>query len=651
MKDEDKSKNELIKELKSFREKTAKLEEVISQPENSNLTVFSRENVVDFYHLFNNMNDEAFVLDLNGHLLEVNDTAAQKLGYTKSELHSKKPHDIDAPDYTEKIENLIDQIPKSKQITFESVHITKYGTRIPVEINSKLIQYRGQPAILSIARDITERKRAESNEKRYRLLFESADDAIFILDSDYNNLGYIVDANQKAAEMHGYSLDEILNMHITDLNSKDSADDYPKRIQKIVNGKWFKGELTHQTKDGTIFLVEANSVSVELDGHKYILTIERDITERKVTENKLVESEKRFRTLVEQAVDAIIVHDFDGDIIYVNELACEDLGYTKSELLSMNITDIDPNAIDIDIAREKYWDNLSPNSSHRIETSYKCKDGTVYPVEVKITRIDLDGEPAIIGFSRDISVRKVAEDNLINAKLEAESANQVKTEFIANVSHELRTPLTSVIGFSNVLLNGKLGELNVHQEKYLNKIYNSGQNLLDLVNDLLDLSKIESGNFKIDWNKVDIHKLIDEQISTLYPFVSEKGLNLDKKFYSDMRYIYADELKLKQVIYNLLYNAIKFTNEGSIDIKVNQTKNDYKFSIIDTGVGIPENKQQEIFESFKQVDSSSTRRYSGTGLGLTLAKRLVEMHGGDIEVESELSSGSKFTFTIPKHTD
>ncbi|ADI73975.1 PAS/PAC sensor signal transduction histidine kinase [Methanohalobium evestigatum Z-7303] len=358
------------------------------------------------------------------------------------------------------------------------------------------------------------------------------------------------------------------------------------------------------------------------------------------------ESEERFRTVIELAADAIIAHDFDGDIVYVNELAYENLGYTKSELLSMNIMDIEPYNENYN-SRKRYRNKLSIHNSYRIETSHERKYGSIYPVEVKITRIDLDSEPVILGFCRDITTRKQAEENLIIAKLEAEATSQAKSELLANVSHELRTPLTSIIGFSDIMLKGKAGKLNNNQINYLNKIHKSGQNLLDLINDLLDLSKIESGKMELHYEKISLTEIIEDLMAKLSPLASEKGLTLDSKINPDIEYVCMDNIKLRQILYNLIYNAIKFTNNGSITTEVDFVDNNYQFSVIDTGIGIPEDKQDEIFESFKQLDSSTKRRHAGTGLGLTLVKRLVEIHGGYIEVESKYGEGSRFTFTIP----
>lgn len=235
-----------------------------------------------------------------------------------------------------------------------------------------------------------------------------------------------------------------------------------------------------------------------------------------------------------------------------------------------------------------------------------------------------------MGFSRDITIRKQAEENLINAKLEAEAASQAKSDLLANVSHELRTPLTSIIGFSDILLKGKLGDLNQDQEKYLNKVHNSGKHLLDLITDILDLSKIESGELELHCENVSIPGLSEDLKEKIYPFASEKGLEMDMKIDPEVDHIYADKIKLRQILYNLLYNAVKFTEDGSITVEVNKANGNCQFSVIDTGIGIPDNKKDEVFESFKQLDSGTSRKYSGTGLGLTLVKRLVEMHGGNI---------------------
>ncbi len=240
---------------------------------------------------------------------------------------------------------------------------------------------------------------------------------------------------------------------------------------------------------------------------------------------------------------------------------------------------------------------------------------------------------------------------IIQKNEELERASKLKSQFLANMSHELRTPLNAIIGFSEVLLEGTFGKLNEKQKKYTENILKAGKHLLALINDILDLSKVEAGKMELVWDKIDVVSLIETSKMMITEKAKKHNIELITEIDPNIKSFYADERKLKQILFNLLSNAAKFTPDGGkIWIRAKLENNNVIFEVEDTGIGIPKEKQEVIFEEFRQVDGSTARKYGGTGLGLALCKKLVELHGGKITVESEVNKGSKFTVYIPYQT-
>ena len=254
----------------------------------------------------------------------------------------------------------------------------------------------------------------------------------------------------------------------------------------------------------------------------------------------------------------------------------------------------------------------------------------------------------VIGVSRDITKRKHAKDVLLHTKMNAETANRIKSEFLANMSHELRTPLNSIFGFSQLLNEGIQGELNEKQASYVSNIMKSSKHLIELINDILDLSKVEARKMELEREKFNIANLIEDTVSSMKPLAKNKNTDLITDIRISDSEIYADRKKIKDILYNLLSNAVKFTPEnGRVSIKVNCDNKTLGIEVSDTGIGILEMDQKKIFEPFRQVNSFMTREFEGTGLGLAIVKRYVELHGGTLSLKSEPGEGSTFSFVIP----
>lgn len=344
--------------------------------------------------------------------------------------------------------------------------------------------------------------------------------------------------------------------------------------------------------------------------------------------------------------DFVFILDQDGNIVATNKAARKKLGYTKEELESMHVLKMHPP----ERRKEAAYivEEMAKGKRDLCLIPLFTNDGTYIPVETKITYGTWDGKTVIFGVSRDISEHEEAEEAILKAKLAAEEASHTKTEFLANMSHELRTPLNSIIGYSQLLSEFNSEELNGKQQKYACNILKSGRHLLALINDILDISKIETGKMELINEKVNLSDLLEDTKVVVLPMAAQKKIDLKLDVEPENLEVYADWTKLKEIIYNLLSNAIKYTPEGgNICLASRYVDDKLHFTITDNGIGIDADMHEKIFEPFKQVGSFSNRQHKGTGLGLALVKQYVEMHGGNISVESEVDKGSTFTFTIP----
>lgn len=400
------------------------------------------------------------------------------------------------------------------------------------------------------------------------------------------------------------------------------------------------------TDNGDLIWLNSSGVSHAMDnGTLQAFGTTVNITDRKHAEENLAKNEKKYRSLFEQSNDAIFLTKFDGRILDMNVKACEMLGYTKEQMKKMSVFDfLEP------VEREKSVDVLAKLRDDGFvhgETKYITATGVTIDVEVNATV--LEGYNDIVQtVIRDITDRKLAEEKMTQAKIAAETASRTKSEFLANMSHELRTPLNSIIGFSDALMEGYFGELNPKQVRYIQNVSNSGRHLLNLINDILDISKVEAGKMKLFPEYIYVDAILEEMISLVQPIAADKQIVLNINKDPQLQTLLADKAKIKQILYNLLGNAIKFThNGGSVSIYADIKDGMARFSIIDTGIGIAPEDIKKLFKPFTQLDASVSRRYEGTGLGLALVKELIELHSGRIWVESEVEKGSNFIFELP----
>lgn len=490
------------------------------------------------------------------------------------------------------------------------------------------------------------------NERKYRRLFHSSTDAIIIHDEE----GNILDANERALELFGYSESEMKSITARDIQPADSCSYEEKPCEELAREGFSHYEVNYKKKNGDIFPAEVSVGFFELDGQKVIQGIIRDITERKRAEVILRETEKRLNQA--QEVGKVGTWDWSpntGELIWSNEIY-RILGYTLNEVvpsfeLFLEMVHPDDREL-LNKSVEKALNNEEPyNIDCRIITNKGLERVANAQGEVIF---DEKGQALqMLGTFQDITERKKSEEKLKEAKVIADKANDAKSEFLANMSHEIRTPMQAIIGMADFISETKLSP---EQLESVTIMQSAGNNLLEIINNVLDISRIEAGHIELENIEFDLTILLEMVMKICSYKTKEKNLKLTCKIEKGTPDgLIGDKVYLQQVLINLVGNAIKFTKAGEVKVAVkvdpeSDTEDSESctllFSVSDTGIGIPSDKLKEIFKYFTQVDSSSTRIYGGTGLGATISKNLVEKMGGRIWAESEVGKGSTFFFTV-----
>jgi PAS domain S-box-containing protein len=436
-------------------------------------------------------------------------------------------------------------------------------------------------------------------------------------------------------------------------------------------------ELLSKTAQPITVQIEATASA---SGNEFRLALINTSGHRQV-ENALHESERRMYRLAEMAVDGIIMLDDRGAVTFCNSAAESMFGcpvaeitdlYFHRSVISKHLLD----AVKQAIAHSRLH-GTEPPIDKATEVITHRKDGTEFSLELSISALEFKGKWHAIGIMRDITERKQLEEDLQKTHDQLEQildertdelscanvqqqettktnrrlveVSRTKSDFLANMSHELRTPLNSVIGFSEVLQDRMFGPINDKQQEYVTNILTSGKHLLSLINDILDLSKVESGKMELELSTFSLRETLDDSLTMLSEKAQKNGiaLRLELAPQADVQ-IEADQRKLKQILFNLLSNAVKFTpTDGSVDVYAVKDGHHIEFIVADTGMGIRHEDIPKLFQAFTQLESVYTKEYEGTGLGLALTKQLVELHGGKIWVESKFGAGSRFRFTIP----
>ncbi len=514
------------------------------------------------------------------------------------------------------------------------------GAEFPVELSLGAWRSEEGTRLTAIVRDITERKHSEAVRSFLAAIVDSSHDAIVGMTLE----GTITSWNKGAERLYGYTAEEMVGRSISCLVPPGHADEVPTLLARLERGELVESyEAVRRCKDSRLVHVSL-TVSPIRDASGKIIgasTVGRDITERK-------RGELQFMDLLESAPDAMVIVDGWGQVAMVNAQAEALFGYAREELVGEPVEQLVPERIRGQHVRHRTAYQREPKlrpMGAGLELHGRRKDGTEFPIEISLSPVETENGKIVTAAIRDITERKRTEEELVRARESALSASRAKSEFLANMSHEIRSPMTAILGYADILAGS---ELSVEERAaYLETIRLNGAHLLSVINDILTLSKIEAGKMTVERIVFPPARLAGEVLALMHHRARDKGIAFEIIYQGLIpEHIESDPTRVRQILLNLLGNALKFTERGGVRLTIWMEGGRLAFAVADTGIGMTAEEQARLFQPFMQTDASTTRRFGGTGLGLTITRRLVEMLGGMIHVESVPGKGSTFTVTI-----
>jgi protein-histidine pros-kinase len=573
-------------------------------------------------------------------------------GYSSTEVIGRSLNELIVPlDRLEEEREIFRKTLKSGSATFDSIRRAKDGSLVYVDISIKAIyDSEGQiKFILSSKKDVTDLKvlrDAKLVEAKFSDLLESTPDGIVML----NPTGRIVLTNSQADRLFGYESGELRGKPVEVLLPERyrgahvgyrSSYFFQPRTRSMGAGL----ELYGLRRDGSEFPVEISLSPLETSEGTLVMSAIRDISDRK-------KAEQKFRGLLESAPYAIVIVNREGNIVIVNSQTEKLFGYRREELLNQKVEMLIPERFRNQHPGHRTGFFIEPRTRAMgagLDLYGLRRDGSEFPVEISLSPLEAEDGMLVSSAIRDITERKRIEDALRVKNIELQNAAEAKDRFLANMSHELRTPLNGIIGFAEFLVDGKPGTLNPKQKEYIEDILNSGNHLLQLINDLLDMAKVEARKMELNPEQFTLRKAIEEVCAVAQPIAQKKRIRMEIAIAPELGEITLDQQKFKQVLYNLLSNAIKFTdNDGQVEVlATNHEPERFRLVVKDTGIGIKPQDIQRLFREFEQLESGATHRYEGTGLGLALTRKILELQCGTIAVESEFGKGCSFTVVLP----
>ncbi len=615
----------------------------------------TEESLKLFRTLLDKSNDAILIIDMaTGQFSDVNEKACTDLGYNRSELLDMKVFDIDPNQTPEGFQLHIKESQQSNPTIFESLHRRKDGSTFPVEINVAIVKLEKMYSI-AIIRDITEKKRIENklkkSEEKYRKLIDNMNDGIFISDEK----GIIQFANMALARIHGYdSPDKLLNKGFMEFVEPSARKEILENFKNEM-----QGELTDEIEvpivspDGSVVYVLVKSTVVR-DGQRIIGTsgIVRDITGHKKAEEALKDSEEQYRSVAESANDAIITVNNKEIIKSWNHGAEKIFGYMEKEVIGKNLDMIIPQ--DYRESQNKGIKQIEPVDRRNIigntvELRGLHKSGKEFPLELSLAEWETQKGKFFTGIIRDISERKLAEEEIKKKNEQLIKLNMEKDKFFSIIAHDLRNPFNGFLNLTELMSDSTEVFSRDELIEYSKSLNESARSLYKLLENLLEWAQVQKGAIDFTPKDSDLSKMVAQSLETIFQRALQKRISIFNEIVHAQK-VYADEKMISTVLRNLLSNAVKFTRkDGKTIIKSKWLDNDtIEVSVEDNGVGISEKDINRLFKIEEKVSTQGTDGESSTGLGLLLCKEFIEINGGKIWVESELGKGSTFKFTLHK---
>jgi PAS domain S-box-containing protein len=627
-----------------------------------------------------------YFYDEHGRFLRWNKNFELVSGYSGEEIARMHPLDFFSKEEKASLQQRIAEVFANGDSFIEASFVSKDGRATPYFFTGRRVMFNRQPCLVGMGVDISERKGAEqalrASEGKFRVIFEQAPMGIAVMNS---TTGRFLKINPQYCKIVGYSEAEMLAMKLDQITHPSDLPIVFANMKRLREGVMdaFQIEKRYLCKDRSVVWVSLTFVPLwnAPVGEPQHLAMVEDITARKQAETRLAENEQKYRELVELANSIILRWDTEGKITFLNEFGQRFFGFAAEEILGRSVTgtivpatessgrDLQDLMERICAAPESFEQNINENARRNGERVWISWANRVVR--------DKQGQVReILSIGTDITERKRAEQALrvLNQTLElevaartsdlqaallrAEAADRIKSAFLATMSHELRTPLNSIIGFTGIVLQGLAGPLTAEQSKQLGMVRNSSRHLLELINDVLDLSKIEAGQVELRSEPFLLREALERVVGLVKPLAEKKNLRLSILAPPDLRAVTSDRRRVEQILLNLVNNAIKFTEHGGVTVSAEHVatyqaapaappRPAVRLRVTDTGIGIKTEDLAMLFQPFHQIDSGLARQHEGTGLGLAICRRLATLLGGEIAATSEYAKGSEFTVIIP----